>query len=979
MRHTQSSDPPAIRIERDTGWAWRGDERLNLTPKAFAVLCHLVERPKRLVTKDELLAAAWGETVVSEAAITSCIRDLRKALDDSSRTPSYIETVHRRGFRFIGPVASPRASSEAQWSAPLDIPPSSATFVGRDGELGRLHALFATAAGGQRRLVFVTGEPGIGKTALVEAFLAQLGDEERLRIGRGQCVEQYGAGEAYLPVLEALGRMGREPRGEALVRILKQYAPTWLAELPALLTDEDLEAVQRRAQGTTHDRMLRELIEALDALSTEAPLVLLLEDLHWSDSATIDLLAMLARRRDRARLLIVATYRPADVAVTSHPLKPVKQELQLHGHCEELALEFLSEAAVGEYLAGRFPCALFPPQFAAMLHENTSGNPLFLVNVLDHLIAQGHVHAVDGQWKLSVPVRDIGSAVPDSLWQLVEKQVDRLTPGEQAMLAVASAAGAEFSAALATADGIDGHEGERYCAELAGRGQFLRAIGVAEWPDGTVAGRYGFIHALYRSVLYARVAIGHRVGLHCRIGARLEDAYGGRAAEIAGELAMHFEHGRDFARAVRYLTQAGENALRRSAHPEAIGLVTKGLQLLMTLPETPERVRHELALQATLGTTLAVTKGYASPEVERAQRRAFHLCQQAGETPQLFPVLAGLWGFRFIRAELHAANELAMQLFRIAQSVPDGALLLWAHTLQGLTLSTLGELPAALTHLEKGIALYEPHLHRPERTRVGAQDPKVTCLSYAAWTLWRLGYPDQARKRVDEVLALAEELSHPFSLAFALDFGGAGVGMLLRDAPAVQTHAEMLVKLSREQGFPYWFAWGAVREGWVLAERGEPAAGIAKMREGMDTIRRTGAELSMSYVLAQLADAYGKMGQEEEGLPLLAEALTQVEKTGERWYEAELHRAKGELLLQAGGKDHSAEAEACFRRAIEVARRQHAKSLELRASRSLARLWQHEAKKQEARKMLGEIYGWFTEGLETADLQDARALLAELA
>src|SRR5688572_2523831 len=296
MRPTRSLDAPAVRIEPETGWAWHGDERLELAPKAFAVLRHLVERPEHLITKDELLAAAWGDTVVSEAALTSCIRDLRKALGDSSRSPRYIETVHRRGFRFIGPVGP--GPSSAHRPATPNIMPSAPKLVGREADLARLHALLATALDGRRRVVFVTGEAGIGKTSLVETFLAQLRGVNGLRIGRGQCVEQYGATEPYLPIFEALGRLGREPRGDALLHVLKQCAPTWLAQLPALLDDAELEAVQRRVQGATRERMLRELIEAFDVFSAEAPLVLVIEDLHWSDASTIDVLAMLARRPD---------------------------------------------------------------------------------------------------------------------------------------------------------------------------------------------------------------------------------------------------------------------------------------------------------------------------------------------------------------------------------------------------------------------------------------------------------------------------------------------------------------------------------------------------------------------------------------------------------------------------------------------------------------------------------------------------------
>jgi predicted ATPase len=583
---------------------------------------------------------------------------------------------------------------------------------------------------------------------------------------------------------------------------------------------------------------------------------------------------------------------------------------------------------------------------------------------------------------------------------MIEKQLGRFTPEECRLIEAASVAGMEFSTAVvAAALEQTAERVEELCDGLAKREHILRARGTEISADGTVTGRYGFLHALYQQVLYDRVAPARRVRLHRRIGEWEERAPGRRAGDAA-ELAMHFERGHDADRAVRYLTDAGENALRHSAHPEAIALLTRGLNLLTTLPETPERIQRELALQATLGTTLAVTKGYAAPEVEQAHSRAFRLCGRIGEAPQLFPVLAGLWGFRFLRAELHGANELTAQLLRIAEGAADPALLLWAHTLEGLTLSMRGESPAALRHLQDGIALYDPQLHGPDRTQVGAQDPKVTCLAFAAWTLWRLGEPDQARQLVEEAVTLARELSHPFTMAFALDFAGAGVGMFLRDVSGVDAHAGTLVRLCQEHCFPYWLGWGAVRQGWVLAERGQSAAGIARMREGMATLQKTGAELSRSYILAQLAEAFGRCGQAKEGLALLAQALAVVQRTGERWYEAELHRLEGEFLLQAesapnveraakktrravdrrpSAVDLHRSVEACFRTAVEVARRQQARSLELRAAMSLSRLWHRQGKRRQAHDTLAEIYGRFTEGFATADLRDARALLAELA
>src|SRR5262245_41386949 len=522
MSRTRSEEPPAIRIEPENEWAWCGARRLELAPRAFAVLRHLVEHRGRLITKDELLTTVWRDAVVSDAALASGIRDLRRALGDSSGAPRYIQTVHRRGFRFIGPVTRPttrvvEAPAIARAIAsPTRASPVAEMLVGRELQLARLRARLAAALGGQRQLVFVTGEPGIGKTALVEAFVTQAGEANAVRTGHGQCVEQYGAGEPYLPVLEALGRLGRASGGERLVEILKQHAPTWLEQLPGLLSDRDVEAVRRRAEGASRGRMLRELAEALDALTQDAPLVLLLEDLHWSDTATIELRGMRARRREASRLLVVGTYRPAEVAAAGHPLRWIKHELQMHGACDEIPLDFLSAADVGDYLARRFPGHTLPAALAPLLHRNTDGNPLFLVTTIDDLIGQDQLGDVDGQWRLRGSVEAIAARTPETLLQLVDKQVERLTAEEQAVLVAASVAGVEFSTAIVIAAGIDPREGEVRCEALARRGQFLRAAGVAEWPDGTVAGRYAFIHALYQQVLYGRVSIGLRVGLHLR-------------------------------------------------------------------------------------------------------------------------------------------------------------------------------------------------------------------------------------------------------------------------------------------------------------------------------------------------------------------------------------------------------------------------------------------------------------------------------
>jgi predicted ATPase len=399
-------------------------------------------------------------------------------------------------------------------------------------------------------------------------------------------------------------------------------------------------------------------------------------------------------------------------------------------------------------------------------------------------------------------------------------------------------------------------------------------------------------------------------------------------------------------------------------------------------------------VQLALGAPLQATKGYAAPEVGAVYGQAYALCQQMKDTPQLFQVLQGLWVFYLLRGELLRAHELGEQLLRLAHSVQDPSLLLEAHVILGNTLLWLGEFASAQAHLEQGTALYDPQQHH-SHVFVYGHDPGMWCLSFLAWTLWYLGYPDQARKKMDEALAIAHELAHPFSLAFALLFA-ADVHQLCRERQAVQNRVEALMTLSSEQGFPFWLARGTIPRGWVLVDQGQEEEGTAYMRQGLAAYQATGAGLNQPYYLALLAEAYGKMGQTTEGLTVLAEVQAIVENTRERHYQAELYRLRGQLTLQKFQVSSSkfqvppstqypipsthaeAEAEACFLKAIEIARHQQAKSLELRAVMSLSRLWQSQGKQQEAHELLAEIYGWFTEGFDTKDLQEAQALLTEL-
>ena len=956
---------------------WREAEAVALPPKIFDVLHYLVTHPNRLVTKDELLDAIWPETTVTDAVLRVAIGALRKVLDDTM-PPRFIATVPRRGYRFLAPVtAADAAASPTALPAPsVSVAPAPPPLlVGREAILQRLGEAWAEARQGQRQVVWVTGEAGMGKTSVVEAFRAVVATDPAVWLAAGQCVEHYGTGEAYLPVLEALGQLCRGPGGERLVTLLRQHAPTWLVQMPWLLTTAHREQLRDELQGVTRERMLREFAEVVDTLTAETPLVLILEDLHWSDYATLDLLALLARRRTSARLLVLGTYRPVEAIVHQHPLRTVVQDLRRHGYTTELPLALLSVEAVETYLVARFPRQQFPVALAPWLHQRTDGQPLFLVTLVQALMERGVLREQDGGWMVQEGLESLALHVPESLRQLLEQQITRLPLEAQRVLEVASVAGVEFvAAAVAAGYEADATTVEEHCETLVGQ-QLLRPLGVTTWPNGTVATRYMFVHALYQQVVYQGLGAGRRVRLHQRLGECLETAYGAQAREVAAELAEHFMRGQDTWRAVRYVHQAAENALHRQAHREAIAYLRQALELLQAMAETPQRLRQELAIQLALGPALMVTRGFAAPEAVDIYARARQLCEQLDDMQQLFPVLVGLWRSAHVQAQLQTARVLGEQLLSLAQVQDDAALLIEAHGPLGQTLCMQGEPILAREHLNQVVTLYDPYRHSALVFHVG-YDPGVYARAMEGWVLWLLGYPEQALQRSQEALSLARAQSHPFTLSITL----ATVALLQqmrRDGEAPLEPMQASMRLAIEHGFPYMRVVGIILKGWALTRGGQVAEGMVQMREGLDELRAMGVEVLRPYLLALVAEVCGSSGQIEAGLGVLEEALVTAENHAERFNEADLHRLKGELLLRQY-EGARCEAAACFQRALDIARRQQAKSLELRAATSLARLWQQQGKHDDARRLLAEVYGWFTEGFDTVDLQEAKALLEAL-
>jgi predicted ATPase len=606
---------------------------------------------------------------------------------------------------------------------------------------------------------------------------------------------------------------------------------------------------------------------------------------------------------------------------------------------------------------------LFSTEVMQHLVEKSDGIPLFVEEMTktvlesDFLTANKREHALTGSVS--------AMAIPDTLQDSLMARLDRLVTAK-GLAQLGATLGRQFSYGLLQAVAqLDEETLQRELQRLV-TAELLYQRGVP--PQAT----YLFKHALIQDVAYQSLLKSTRQHYHQRIAQVLEARFPDVVATQPELLAYHYTAAVCTEQAVAYWQRAGQHASNRSAHVEAVSHVTTGIALLQTLPETPARLQHALTLHIALGAALQIAQGNAAPEVEHAYTQARALCQQAGETPQLVPVLFGLWRYYFARAQLHTARELGDTLLRLAHRAHDAALAVLAHYALGGASFYLGALPAARQLLEAGLALYTPDHRRALVFHMG-QDLGVSCGAFAAWALWGLGYPDQALARLHETLALAHALSHPLSLAFARVFA-AFIYQGRRDVRAVYAQAEAAAALSATQGFPQWAAVGMCGRGWALAMQSQGAEGIAQIRQGIAAYRATGAAILVPWFCLLLAEVSERFGHTEEGLQALAEAYTLVEQHEERWWEAEVHRLRGVLLLQQPGTSQ-AEAETWLQRALDVARHQQAKSLELRAAMSLARLWQRQGKHTAAYELLAPVYNWFTEGFDTANLQEAKTLL----
>jgi DNA-binding SARP family transcriptional activator/predicted ATPase len=882
-----------------------------------------------------------------------CLGVLQRELDLEPETTTkqlYQEILRQR--------PSPAATDlEPSAAAPV-VPPEARTvplsrelpLVGRVTEIQQVREILGRTWEGQGSVVALIGEAGVGKTRLLAELAAEAGGRGgRVLVGRCYEAEQILPFAVWVDAFRA-GRLGDDRE------LLEGLPPGWRAEVARLLPELGV-AGQGPAQSPVDYRQLFEgVVQLVRHLVVRQPLVLLLEDLHWGDEMSLRLLSFVGRRLERWPLMIVGTAREEDLARAAL-LRRTLDELARDKHLAELRLAPLSKddtVALVRALARGQHGEGVTSGLAEQVWLISEGNPFAVVETV-RAIPEGFVP--DPSTKLAVPprVRDV-----------IAGHLDALSEGGRELTTIAAVIGREFDfPLLCHSAGLAESEAAESLEELVRR-RVLHSVGE----------RFDFTHDRIREVAYGRLLRERQRVLHGRIAESMEALYADQLADQVERLAHHAARGHLGDKAVGYLHQAGAKAFGNSAHVEALAYFSQALDVLGTRAPGPTRDRAELSLRLALGPALQATRGYATPEVERSYVRARQLADAVGTPVHRFQALWGIWLVASHRASADTALELGHELLALAERLDDPALRLEAHHALWPVLVWLGRADAARQHLDQGMALYDRARHHGHAFVYGGHDPGVCCRKVASWASWVLGYPDRGLEESVASLQLARDLEHPTSIIVALMWACV-FRDLRRDVHEVSAHAGMLITLAAEREAAQWLAAGTILDGSVHADLGGSTLAIAQIRRGLEAYQATGAHLFMPYFLSLLARTCLRAGQPHEGLRVIGEAIETARTTGERVWEPELIRLEGELRL-AAAPDDTVAARLCFGRAIEVARRQAARSWELRAASSLARLLARQGQADEAGRILAPVYDWFTEGFDTADLREAEMQLGDL-
>jgi class 3 adenylate cyclase/predicted ATPase len=949
-----------VRIGIDTGLVVAGaiapDEGME-APAAIGVTPNIAARLQALAAPDSVVISAAAYRLI--AGYFDCRELGFQTIRGLSHPMAIYHVLHESAARTRLDIAAQRG-----------LPP----MQGRDGEFGRLADRWAQARAGQGSVVLVAGEPGIGKSRLIWALqehVAQSPDAVLIRLSGSP----YFTNTAFYPIIQLLERSlefgpddTTEQRLDKIDGLLAQYGfdlPTvtpLLAKLLAVPFENrylPLDLPADRQRQLTIDVLVKLGLTRADY----QPILYVVEDLHWIDPSSLDLLTQLIERVPQTRQLVVFSFRPE--FVPPWPEDAGLERLDLNRLDRDASVRIVTEVAGTPV----------PAELLGQLVAKAGGVPLYLEELTKLVVEQGLLR--DGNERLD-PARPLRAlAIPATLADSLTARLDALADAK-AVAQLGAAIGRQFSYELLAAvsemtASVDLPALRRNLARLVDAGLLF----VEHDARGVT---YTFKHALIQDAAYASLLRTTRLQYHRHIAQALTEQFPATVETAPELLAHHYTQAGMFAAAVPFWLRAGQRALHASANPEAVAHLTTGLDLLAGLPAGAARAGQELEFRLTLGPAYMAIRGYAAPEVEACYQRARELCRELGDTPQLVPVLHGLWTYHIVRAQHASAFAIGEQVLELGTVTNDDGLLLQGNMELGWSHFFLGELEQAREHLERVLALYDHERHSVHAFTYG-DNPATSARSNLAQVLWLLGHVDQSLRHSEENLAiLRSRIDHPYSVAFGLDLA-AVVRQYRTDAPATRALIDEALSLSEAQGLAFIGAMASMLEGWVLAQEGDVAEGIAHMRHGLDAQLATGAELARPYWLCLIAEASLQTGAPREVLPLLDEAEAAVEQTHERYWEAEIHRLRGQLLLAASEPVASAvvrSAEESYRRALEVARRQGARSLELRTVVSLSRLWQAEGREREAREFLAPIYEWFTEGRETADLRAAAALLVEL-
>jgi len=834
-------------------------------------------------------------------------------------------------------------------------------LVGREEELDLLMRRWSRVKSGKGQVVLLSGEAGIGKSRLTAALMERLANEAHTLI-RSFCSPQH-TDSAFYPIIGQMERAAGLTRDDTQQMKLDKFDAmlaqsstsaqdaSLLAELLSLPNDGRYLALELTPQQR-RQRTLEALVLQVVALSRQNPLLLIFEDAHWTDPTSLELYGRIVDRIPTLSVLLIVTFRPEfEPPWIGRP------------YVTSLTINRLEAREVSAIIEGVIGNKLLPANIRQDIIERTDGIPLFVEEMTKAVLeAEGEGAAERVIGVVPSPAR----AVPASLHASLMARLDRLGSAKE-VAQIGAVIGREFPHALLAA------VARKAEPELQSAVNRLIEAGLLFRQGLTPHATYLFKHALVQDAAYQSLLRSHRQQFHQRIGQTLVERFPEIANAEPALIAQHYTEAGVGEQAIAFWQKAGQRAIERSANLEAIAHLTKGLEVLKAQPETSARDQQELVLHTTIGVPLIAVKGMAAPEVERAYARARQLCLQVGDAPRLFPALFGLWWFYEVKPDLRAAYELAQQLLNLAERADESGHVIIAHRAMGHTLFWRGEFASARAHLEQAIALYDPQQHRSLAFTYGEQ-AGVPTRGFAAHALWYLGYPEQALEAMHKALSIAAELTHPWTVVMINVFA-AWLHAYRREFHLVRQPAENALKLASEQQLAFFVGHATVLEGWARVRQGEGEQAIADIRSGIAAYRATGAELESSYWFALLAEAFATIGAVEEGLAALTEALNLVATTGVLFCQAELFRLKGELLLKRGELN---QAEASFREAIHIASIQQAKLLELRASMSLARLWRDQGKVREARELLAPVYEWFTEGFDTRDLKEAKALLEQL-